>query len=167
MIARDATVADAAALAALFATSFTATFGHLYAPGDLAAFLDGMTIARWQDELADPAYAVRVIEVDGAIAGYAKIGPPALPVERRGPAVELRQLYVLAAYQGAGIAVSLMDWTIATARARGAADLFLSVYIDNARAKRFYARYGFERVGRYTFMVGDHADEDDILRLAL
>ena len=60
-----------------------------------------------------------------------------------------------------------MDWAIATARARGAQDLFLSVYVDNHRARRFYERYGFERVGRYQFMVGAHADEDDLMRLAL
>jgi RimJ/RimL family protein N-acetyltransferase len=45
--------------------------------------------------------------------------------------------------------------------------MFLSVFIDNHRARRFYARYGFEEVGRYDFMVGTHADHDLILRLKL
>ena len=60
-----------------------------------------------------------------------------------------------------------MAWVIATARERGAADLFLSVFIDNHRARRFYARYGFEEVGSYAFMVGTHADEDIVMRLGL
>jgi GNAT superfamily N-acetyltransferase len=164
---RDATIADAPTLAALFADSFTAAFGHLYAPADLAAFLAGFTLARWTAEIGDPAYGVRVVEQDGGIVGYAKIGPPSLPVVPLGASVELRQLYLLPAAQGTGAGAALMAWTIAEARRRGAGELFLSVYVDNARAKAFYARHGFERVGRYTFMVGTHEDEDDLMRLVL
>ena len=154
---RDAIPADAPAIRTLFADSFTRTFGHLYAPADLAAFLAPMTVEAWQAEIADPAYAFRLAEADGGLAGFVKLGP----------AIELRQFYVDAAYHGSGIAPVLMDWALATARARGAVEMFLSVYVDNARARRFYTRYGFERIGRYTFMVGDHADEDDIMRLTL
>jgi hypothetical protein len=32
---------------------------------------------------------------------------------------------------------------------------------------RFYERRGFAAVGRYDFMVGNHADEDIIMRLQL
>jgi ribosomal protein S18 acetylase RimI-like enzyme len=58
-----------------------------------------------------------------------------------------------------------MDWVLGEARARRAPELYLSVYIDNHRARRFYDRYGFEPVGRYDFMVGNHADEDILMRL--
>jgi ribosomal protein S18 acetylase RimI-like enzyme len=60
-----------------------------------------------------------------------------------------------------------MDWAIATAREQGAQDLYLSVFIENERAKRFYVRLGFERIGTYAFPVGHHVDEDDLMRLAL
>ena len=74
---------------------------------------------------------------------------------------------MLKPWQGAGLAPAMMDWVIAEARRRGAEELYLSVFADNHRAQRFYARYGFEAVGRYDFMVGTHADEDIIMRLAL
>lgn len=164
---RPATVADAEAIAALMATCFTATFGHLYDPADLAAFLDALTLERWRAELADPAFAFLLAEQDGAAVGFAKLGPHALPVTPAGPMIELRQLYLVAGQQGSGLAARMMDWVIATARARGAQELFLSVYVDNHRARRFYERYGFEEVGIYTFMVGNHADEDHLMRLAL
>lgn len=167
MIFRDGTPADAPALAALGARTFTETFGHLYRPDDLAAFLGNHRPERWATELADPAYAVRIGEADGEAVAYAKLGPPSLPFEPRGPSAELRQLYVLKDHHGTGAAVQLMDWVIAAARARGAADLYLSVFVDNHRAQRFYARYGFERVGRYIFKVGGHDDEDHVMRLAL
>jgi GNAT superfamily N-acetyltransferase len=164
---RDAEAGDAATLAALFARSFTDTFGSLYDPADLTAFLAGHTARHWAAQLADPAYAIRIGEADGTAAALIKLGPPSLPVERTRPSIELRQLYVLSEHKGTGAAQAAMDWAIEAARTRGAQDLFLSVYVDNHRARRFYERYGFERVGSYHFMVGAHADEDDLMKLAL
>ena len=164
---RNPTVADAEAIAALMADCFTATFGSLYDPADLASFLDALTVERWRAELSDPAFAFLLAEDDGAAVGFAKLGPHALPVTPAGTMIELRQLYLRGSQQGSGLAARMMDWVIATARARGAGELFLSVYVDNHRARRFYERYGFEEIGTYTFMVGNHADEDHLMRLAL
>lgn len=164
---RDATRADAAMLADLSQRSFTETFGHLYHPDDLAAFLARLSEAGWAGELADCAFGIRIAEEDGTAIGFAKIGPPSLPFTPRGASAELRQLYVLGPWHGSGVAAALMDWAIATVRAQGAADLYLSVFVENPRARRFYERYGFERVGTYAFMVGTHEDEDDVMRLRL
>ena len=164
---RAGTPDDDALMAELGAHSFAETFGHLYTPENLAAFLRSHTPENWRGELCDPAYAVRIAQDDGAPAGYAKLGPPSLPFPVTGPTAELRQLYVLQPWHGSGVARTLMDWALGEARARGAEQLFLSVFVDNHRARRFYARYGFEEVGTYDFMVGTHADEDLILRLKL
>ena len=164
---RDATTADAALMARLGARSFAETFGHLYTPDNLAIFLENHSPENWAGELADPRYAVRIAEAESEAAGFAKLGPPSLPFAVDEASAELRQLYVLTPWQGAGVAQALMDWVIEEARRRGAAALFLSVFVDNHRAQRFYARYGFVGLGRYDFMVGSHADEDIVMRLAL
>lgn len=167
MIYRDAVPADLPAIDALFRASFTATFGHLYAPADLAKFLAKFTPQAWAQEFAAPDYAFRLAEDAEGLAGYAKISALTLPAETSAPAIELRQLYLAERAKGSGAAQALMDWAIASARARGAAELWLSVYVDNDRAKRFYVRNGFEDMGAYAFMVGDHADEDRLMRLTL
>ena len=164
---RAATRTDATTLDRIFDTSFCDTFADLYRPEDLGAFLSGFGISDWEEELDDPRFAFRVAEVDGEAAGYVKLGPLTLPVEANGPAMLLDQLYVLKEHHGAGIAQALMDWALAEAARRGAAQLFLTVFVDNHRARRFYDRYGFEAVGRYDFMVGNHADEDVIMRKML
>ncbi len=164
---RDATAADAPLMADLGPRTFTETFGHLYTPENLAVFLTNHDEAKWRAELSDPRYAVRLAELEGSAIGYVKLGPPSLPFEPKGAAAELRQLYVLKPWQGAGIAAVLMDWVIGEARRRAAAQLYLSVFVDNPRARRFYERHGFEPVGRYDFMVGTHADEDIVMRLQL
>ena len=167
IVYRRAGTADAAPLSELGRRTFTETFGHLYEPQDLAAFLLNHSEERWAEELADPRFAVQVAETAGESVAYAKLGPPTLPFEPRGAAIELRQFYVLSPWHGRGISAGLMDWAIGEAAARGADDVYLSVFTDNHRARRFYARYGFEYVGRYAFMVGTHADEDHVLRLGL
>ena len=164
---RAATVADAPALSVLGAQTFTDTFGHLYRPADLAIFLENHAIATWEKELSDPAFAVRVAELDGKMVGYAKLGPPHLPFEPRGEAAELRQLYVIEEMKGQGVAHALIDWVIERARDRRADHLYLSVFTDNHRARRFYEKLGFEAEGTYHFMVGSHADDDIVMRLKL
>ena len=161
---RGAAPADAAALRELFAESFVETFGHLYRPADLEEFLEANSLGKWQDSLADRQVAIRVAEMDGALAGFVELAPKKLPYETSAPAIELRRLYLRSSAHGRGIADALMKWALQEANARGAQEIVLSVYIDNHRARRFYERYGFEAVGRYDFMVGSHADEDLILR---
>jgi diamine N-acetyltransferase len=164
---RDAGVEDAATLDRLFDASFCDTFAHLYRAEDLEAFLSSFGIADWEAELKNPAFAFRIGEVGGHAVGYVKLGPMKLPVEADRSAILLDQLYILKDYHGVGIAHALMDWALDEARRRGGEELYLTVYVENHRARRFYDRYGFEPVGRYDFMVGSHADEDVIMRKLL
>lgn len=164
---RDGKVADAKAIGHIFDSSFCDTFAHLYSAEDLESFRSSFTVGDWERELDDPSNAFRIAEVEGVGAGYLKLGHMRLTVESKGPALLLDQLYILKGYHGTGIAHALMDWALEEAKRRGAEELYLTVYIDNHRARRFYDRYGFEDVGRYAFMVGNHADEDVIMRKAL
>ena len=72
---RRATVDDAPTLSALAARTFTETFGHLYPPQDLQAFLEeAYTVERQRVILAHPDYAVWLLELDG---GRSAMPPPA------------------------------------------------------------------------------------------
>jgi ribosomal protein S18 acetylase RimI-like enzyme len=164
---RDAGPEDAAALADLHRRSFVETFGHLYRPEDLEAFLSRLSEEGFRGELLDGEHQVRFAEADGAPVAFVKLGPITLPARPARPALEFRQLYVLRPWQGAGIAQVLTDWALASARRRGAEEVYLSVWAENDRAKAFYRRYGFVYVGPYKFMVGEQADEDEIWKLDL
>jgi ribosomal protein S18 acetylase RimI-like enzyme len=164
---RNAESADAAAIDRIFETSFCDTFADLYRAEDLRAFLSSFGIADWQNQLQDPNFAFRIAEANGEPVGFLKLGPLKLPIEPNGPAILLDQLYIFKEHHGTGIAHQLMDWALEESSRRGARELYLTVYTDNHRARRFYERYGFEAVGRYYFMVGNHADEDIIMRKVL
>ena len=164
---RLAGVDDAEAIDRVYRSSFLDTFAHLYRAEDLEAFLGKVTLDAWKAELGDDRFVFRLAEADGQPIGFVKLGPPELPVEADGPWIELRQLYVLNEWRGAGAARELMDWALAKAREAGVKDLYLTVYTDNHRARRFYEKYGFVEVGPYAFMVGEQADEDIIMKFAL
>ena len=164
---RRATRADLPAIDAVFRRSFCDTFAHLYAQEDLDAFLSMFTAEAWQEEYDDPGYAFLVAEAGGAVIGYVKLGPPSISVTTDRPLIELRQIYFDHAWLGRGLSRPMMDWAIDEARRRGAEEMYLTVFTDNDRARALYRRYGFTEVGPYKFMVGNHADEDIIMRLAL
>lgn len=165
---RDATEADAQALAAFARQIWVETFAHVnYPPADLAAYLDksfGAAVQR--AEIADADTRYRLAFDDDGLAGFCMMGALGMPVEEAG-ALELHRLYVHDRAKGQGVADALMDDCIAWARDRGAPSLYLSVWENNVRAQRFYRRYGFADYSEWDFMVGDTADRDLIWRLAL
>lgn len=164
---RVAGLDDAEAIDRVFRDSFLDTFAHLYRPEDLESFLANFSLEAWRAELGDKRFKFRLAEAEGQPIGFAKLGPPELPVEAEGPWIELRQLYVLNEWRGAGAARQLMDWALAKAKASGVKDLYLTVYTNNRRARQFYEKHGFVEVGPYAFMVGEQADEDIIMRFRL
>lgn len=123
-IIRRATPDDAPTLAALGAATFTETFGHLYPPEDLQAFLLGShSVDAWTCTLTDPHSAVWVaLLADSTRLGFIAVGACKLPIENREPtAGEIQQLYVLARYQNLRLGSRLTDlaWR-ATSRPSGA-----------------------------------------------
>lgn len=162
---RRAGAADAADVAGLFHRSFTATFGHLYPPQDLAAFLATCPVERFADELADPGFAAMLGEDQaGRLIGYCTIGPQQLPVPDTGRRhIVLRQLYIDAHAKGTGLAQALVSWALDEASSRGFDDILLTVFVDNRRARRLYEAFGFREIGHYPFRVGATVDDDRIL----
>jgi GNAT superfamily N-acetyltransferase len=164
---RRATGNDAAAVRALFCKSFTATFGHLYPPAELAEWLESCSQERFQMECTHPDFAVMLGEEDGKLLGYCTLGTQDLGIELAPKSWVLRQLYLDEPAKGTGLAPALMDWALAETRARGLSNIYLTVWIENHRARRFYQRYGFQEIGSYSFVVGTTVDDDRILHLAL
>lgn len=156
---------DAAEITALARLTFTETFGPMYAPADLSAFLE----AKYQPEifsndLADPAQALFKAVSDGAIVGYAQAGPCGLPHAEVTPSCgELKRLYVRGGSQGAGIGNRLLNAALAWLE-KPARKLWVGVWSGNLGAQKLYMKRGFVKVGEYKFIVGNAADEEFILR---
>jgi ribosomal protein S18 acetylase RimI-like enzyme len=169
MILRPATSADVPALVAFSRRAFTEAFGHLYAPQDLAAFLDEYRApGRFEGLIADPDRAITVAEDDGAIAGYSTVefgsGFDSRPDPQPAKPAILGQLYC---NPGGGLGTALLERAIAEARSRGCDAMQLSVYAENFGAQRFYQRFGFAKVADIDFWVGNHRDDEFLYELPL
>jgi diamine N-acetyltransferase len=164
---RRATPADASVLAPLGAATFSETFGHLYPPEDLQAFLGGShSVDAWTRTLTDSQRAVWVAELaDATPIGFIVVGACKLPIENREPvAGEIQQLYVLARHHNLRLGSRLMEIGLEWLEAHGRAPLYVGVWSANFGAQRFYRRYGFDKVGEYGFPVGKTVDREFILR---
>lgn len=162
---RDGRPGEGALLGGLARATFLETFGARYCLPDLEAFLANGSDSAYAAELADPDIEVRLAEAGAIPIGFAKLGRLKLDAPGASSrAAEVRQLYVHRPWHGAGVAADLMAWLFDRARARGADELWLSVFSENDRARRFYARHGFIEVAPYRFMVGTQADVDILCR---
>jgi ribosomal protein S18 acetylase RimI-like enzyme len=164
---RPATIADAARLSELGATTFREAFESDNTPEDMARYLAAAFSAERQAaEIADSDGIVLVAERGGAegdaeLVGYAHLVAGPHPAAVQGPApLELRRLYVRRVGHGQGIAQALMIAAIEAARARAAETLWLGVWERNARAVAFYYKQGFTRVGEHTFVLGSDEQTD-------
>jgi ribosomal protein S18 acetylase RimI-like enzyme len=166
-VVRRAGREDAPQLAALGAATFTETFGHLYPPEDLQTFLaQAHSVATWEANLQDPRAAVWLAELTaGEPIGFIFVGPCKLPVENReASAGEVRQLYVLASHHNLRLGTRLMETGLAWLESQSALPIYVGVWSENYGAQRFYARYGFTKVGEYGFPVGRTIDREFILK---
>ena len=77
---------------------------------------------------------------------------------------EIQRLYILQGHQGGGRGTALLNTALEWLERDGPRTLWIGVWSENYGAQRFYARHGFEIVGEYSFMVGNHADRELITR---
>jgi len=158
--------AVAPALASLAEETFIQSFGYLYKQEDLNLFLQKYhTAGDYREHIADPASSVWLArEEAGKAVGYIVTGPCRLPApnmpENSG---ELLRFYILDEYQGKGLGKRMLglavDWL-----EENYAHHYLSVYAENHGAQRLYEYFGFEKIHKYMYMVGNQADPEFIMK---
>lgn len=157
-----------ARLGRLGAELFIDTFAGLYSDEDLQAYLAKVYSVEGLQSDLDAGRVIWIAEKGDEWIGYCKMGPLGLPVDTGGRrSLELKQMYVHRNYHGQGIGDGLMQVFFDWAQTNGAEDLYISCWSENLRALAFYRRHGFDVVGAYTFWVGNHADDERILKRTL
>lgn len=156
-------------LQSLMRATFTDTFGHLYPPADLTAYLDSAYApAQLASELSDPRnYWQLVLDETDAPVAYLECVPAHLPHPELRPDKdgEIERIYVLESQQGRGLGRKLMTLALDHLADRyGSAPQWLGVWSENLRAQDLYRGFGFEKAGEYTFPVGETQDHEFIFR---
>ncbi|MEV6812271.1 GNAT family N-acetyltransferase [Micromonospora sp. NPDC051296] len=143
---RPATAGDLMAVGQLHQRSRVAAYSSFLPPEALAnptpEAMGGYWVARWAYELAD--HRMTVAERDGTLAGFSYLGP-----DDEGDAGTglLCAIHLDPTERGRGVGRALMVDALASMRARGWRRAVLWVLRDNARARRFYERGGWQPTG--------------------
>jgi ribosomal protein S18 acetylase RimI-like enzyme len=142
---RLARVEDAEAIAALHVRGWQAAYRGILSD----EFLDGLDVAEWArrrraaiEKPTSPEVRWWVLERRGAIEGMAMTGP-SRDADAGPGEFEVYAIYVEPTAIGRGLGRALMDHALADLASRGAADVVLWVFEDNARARTFYEKAGF------------------------
>jgi ribosomal protein S18 acetylase RimI-like enzyme len=168
---RRGTVEDAKTLAPLAIKIFNDTFAAnpLNKPEDMQAYIaEFMSVAAFEQELADKDSVFFIAESDGEMIGYAKLKENSIEdsVADANP-IELCRLYVAQEFHGAGIAGRLMNECLAEATGKNYKTMWLGVWEFNFRAQKFYEKLGFSKVGKHVFQLGSDPQTDFVMEKKL
>jgi len=168
---REAVPEDAQPLTNLSYMTFWDAFAHhpKNAPDDLAHYMrQAFSVEQITNELGDPKSIFLIAEIEGEMAGYAKLITgniePGITAERP---IELNRLYSQQKFLGKGVGQALMDACLETAKQNNHDVIWLGVWEYNPRAQRFYEKNGFRVVDKHTFVLGSDPQTDLLMQKEL
>ena len=165
-VIHDATPAQAAQLAEFGARTFFESFAADNSPEDMRRHLESAWgPEKQQAEIADPDIDTLILaDHEGRWLGFAQLRAKRVSDGVPGEgSIELWRFYVDKPFHGQGVAAELMAAAKQRARRRGATSMWLGVWERNERAKTFYAKHGFHKVGSQVFVVGSDPQTDHVL----
>ncbi len=160
---RPATIDDAPGIARVHARSWQAAYRGIVADAFLESLSDDAWVERWRTIFTEPRAGARtVVSVEGGeVTGFSRIGPVRDP-DPPGPGWdEIYAIYLDPRAWGSGVGSALMVETMGTV-AEGVPGVSLWVFRDNARARAFYARHGFEPDGLAQDITIDGQDLSEV-----
>ena len=163
---RKCTVQDLDSLCKISIETFYQTFADSNTEENMTAYLDSAyNKEKLYEELCNPDISFFFIYVDESLAGYLKINEyPSQTDINDIDSLELERIYILKEFQGAGLGQDLLEHTISIATEHGKKYIWLGVWEHNERAKHFYQKNGFYRIGAHSFIVGDDVQTDYVMR---
>lgn len=151
------------ALLALARRTFVDTYAIYNTPENLQLYLDtNFTPAIMAGELSEKGSTYLVGFEDNTIIAFAKIRTIDTILEDS-EAAEIQRIYVDQSYHSKGLGSVMMQACIDYAKQQGFNKMGLGVWENNPKAIAFYTKWGFEKVGVHSFVLGSEEQNDFIL----
>lgn len=166
---RRATPQDALCLGVLGLQVFLDTYAtEGIRPAVAREVLAAFSTAAMQDFITRGDTELFVAEAKAHLVGFAQItlGTPQALVRAERPA-EVDRLYVQEPFTARGLGSRLLRQCEHVARERGADVLWLTPWVHNTRAIRFYAKHGYADLGATLFRFEGEAHENRVMAKAL
>ncbi len=156
---RPARAADATELANVYAGAWREAYSGIIPALTLEKMIVRRSAPWWREAVRKRA--ILVIEVGGAVVGYASFSilsggnAPGRPGQKpAGGAAEIQELYLAPEYQGIGLGGRLFAAALKRIGGRGYSRVLVRVLADNDRAHAFYRRRGGKVVARTEESLG-------------
>ena len=165
-LTRLGTIDDAGILAALGAKTFYDTFASDNTAENMKLYLErNFTLEQVVKEINDPANTFLLAQDDDSVVGYAKLRNHEQPKGLGNTlGLEIERIYCTKDYLGKKVGKTLMLGCLAIAAQEGFNIIWLGVWEHNPKAIAFYEKWGFERFGTHTFMLGTDAQTDLLMK---
>ncbi len=156
IVIRKATVEDVDSIALLARVTFREAFGHLFTDNQnlIDYFATTFSIKALTTKLINENNVFWLAFSDNLPVGYAKLlkHSPSEYIDDAKTS-ELQRIYVLNDFLNQKIGHQLQDVVFKEVELIGSNHLWLSVYVDNPKAIRFYERYNYKHLGYHTFGI--------------
>jgi GNAT superfamily N-acetyltransferase len=161
MMLRRARAEDARQLAALARWVWLDSYATSGVEQRFLAYLEeSFAPDAFERAASDPRQALWLLEDGAALQGFAQLVRGARAPVPTASQVELTRLYVAPPCTGRGLGALLLQAARETWPDEG---LWLSVWVGNEGALRFYAREGGQRVGQTQFMLDGQAIANEVI----
>jgi ribosomal protein S18 acetylase RimI-like enzyme len=166
---RKAKEDDVSLIANLSWQTFFDTYSQYNTREDMEIFMDkNFSKEAVGKELQDGKNMFFIANLKREVVGYVKLSESIAPKEIDGfDCIEISRLYSVKNKIGSGVGKELMQHCIEYAKKKTKDFLWLCVWSQNQRAIQFYRKFGFEKFGDYTFMLGNDAQDDWLMKLDL
>ena len=166
---RPCTNEDLTLLCSFSREQYFETFKGMCSPDDMEAYLnEAFAPEKIRGELKNPHSAFYFLFADDRLVGYIKLNEAEAQSDLHDQdSLELERIYVSGTVQGTGLGSYLMKQAVEIAQRQAKKYLWLGVWEKNTKAIAFYRKHGFYETGTHTFVMGDDAQTDYIMRKAL
>lgn len=149
--------------------TFSETFAESNSAENMAKYLaEAYSFEKLNEELNNQNSFFYFAMLDEKVIGYLKLNMGGSQTELKdNDALEIERIYVLKDFHGKKVGQLLFDKAIKIAKALQVAYVWLGVWEENKRALKFYIKNGFVEFDQHVFVLGDEAQTDIMMKLAL
>ena len=149
--------------------TFSETFAESNSAENMAKYLEeAYSFEKLTEELNNPNSFFYFAMLNEKVIGYLKLNIGGSQTELKdNDALEIERIYVLKEFHGKKVGQLLFDKAITIAKEQKVAYVWLGVWEENKRALQFYTKNGFVEFDQHVFVLGDEAQTDIMMKLAL
>jgi len=166
---QNVTNREAEIIADLSRQTFYETFAAFNSKNDMDKFMnEQFTKEQLIQEVQDSANIFFVALDENKPVGYLFLRESSNPEGLENlNSIEIARIYSVNASIGTGVGKLLMEKCLVTAKKNNKKIIWLGVWEKNTRAINFYKKWGFEKFGEHSFLLGDDVQKDWLMKKSL